>query len=91
MIFFRLFPRWAAVVRLKCDQSRKAGDGEFVYTGSKDNNWVRRTANNENKIIKSACKASIFPSRSSNLWNFKVSTRFTKLYFLRTGLTNEHR
>lgn len=91
MIFFRLFPHSDAVVRLKCDQSGKVGDGEFVYRGFKDNNWVRRTANNENKIIKSACKASIFPSRSSNLWNFKVSTCFTKLYFLRTGLMNEHR
>ena len=53
MIFSRLFPHRSVVVHLKCDQSRKTGDGNFDFLGVEDNNWVRRTANYENKLVKS--------------------------------------
>ena len=53
MIFSRLFPDSSAVVHLKCDQSRKTGDWKFYFLGVEEGNWVRRTANYENKLIKS--------------------------------------
>ena len=53
MIFSRLFPDRSAVVHLKCDQSRKTGDGRFDFLGVEDGNWVRRTASYENKLAKS--------------------------------------
>lgn len=52
MIFSRLFPDRSAVVHLKCDQSRKTGDAKFDFLGVEDGNWVRRTANYENKLVK---------------------------------------
>lgn len=48
-----LFPDRSAVVHLKCDQSRKTGDAKFDFLGVEDGNWVRRTANYENKLVKS--------------------------------------
>lgn len=53
MIFSRLFPDRSAVVHLNCDQSRKTGDGKFDFLGFEDGNWVRRTTNYENKLVKS--------------------------------------
>ena len=40
-------------MHLKCDQSRKTSDGKFDFLGFEDDSWVRRTANYENKVVKS--------------------------------------
>ena len=48
-LFFRRFPNWQAIVKLRCDPSKKTPEEAEFYFISKDNNkWVSQTSNDKN-------------------------------------------